>query len=115
VLTSGIYDKTGGTPDSPWSSYYGIDAGRYAALSALPGLVATDVPLLVTWAELDRADFIADGKALVAARKQAGKPVDALEVSGHSHISEIYAIGTADTSLTDPVLHFIDQVSGDMS
>jgi triacylglycerol lipase len=115
VLTSGIYDKSGGSSDSPWSAYYGMDTGRYAALSALPGLVATDVPLLITWAELDRSDFVADARALVAARTQAGKPVSAVEVSGHSHISEIYAIGTADTSLTDPVLNFIDQTSGDMS
>jgi len=114
VLTSGIYDKTGGFPDSPWSAYYGTDVRRYAALSSLPGLVATHVPLLITWAELDRSDFIADARALVAARTRAGKPVGAVEVAGHSHISEIYAIGTADTSLTDPVLNFIDQTSGDM-
>jgi triacylglycerol lipase len=113
ILTSGIYDKTGGSPESPWSTYYGTDAGRYAALSSQPGLVATNVPLLVTWAELDRADFIADGKALVAARTRAGRPAASLQVAGHSHISEIYAIGTADTSLTGPVLDFIDNASGD--
>jgi acetyl esterase/lipase len=113
ILTSGIYDKTGGSPDSPWSTYYGTDTGRYATLSALPGLVATKLPLLVTWAELDRTDFIADGKALVAARTLAGRPVVALEVPDHSHISEIYAVGTADTSLSGPVLDFIDKVSGD--
>ncbi len=114
ILTSGIYDKTGGSPDSPWSTYYGTDTGRYAALSSLPGLIATSVPLLVTWAELDRTDFIADGKALVAARTRAGKPVASLQVAGHSHISEIYAVGTADTSLTGPVLDFIDKTSGEM-
>lgn len=115
ILTSGIYDKTGGSRESPWSAYYGVDSDRYAALSSLPGLVTTNVPLLVTWGELDRGDFIADGKALVAARNRAGKPVASLEVAGHSHISEIYAVGTADTSLSSPVLDFIDKTSGDMS
>jgi triacylglycerol lipase len=115
ILTSGIYDKTGGSPDWPWSAYYGLDAGRYAALSAMPGLVATSLPLLVTWAELDRADFIADGRALAAARTEAGRPGASLQVAGHSHISEIYAIGTADTSLSGPVLEFIDKGSGAMT
>ena len=70
---------------------------------------------MVTWAELDRADFIADSRS--AGRTRAGAPAarhGAVQVPGHSHISEIYAIGTADTSLTDPVLDFIDTVSGDM-
>jgi triacylglycerol lipase len=102
ILTSGIYDHSLGTAASPWSVYYGG-----AAPSSMPGLLATSVPLLVTWAELDRADFIADGEALVRARAAADRPVASLQVPGHSHISEIYAIGTADTSLSGPVLEFI--------
>jgi acetyl esterase/lipase len=115
ILTSGIFDKTGGVTESPWSGYYGTDTGRYAELSALPGLATTNVPLMVTWAELDRADFIADSEALVHARRGTGRPVTALCVPHHSHISEIYAIGTADTSLTDPVLDFIQTTSGGQS
>ncbi len=111
ILTSGIYDKSGGAPDSPWSIYYGADRARYGELSSLPGLATTSVPLLVTWAELDRADFIADAQALVQARERAGRPVGALRLPGHSHISEIYAIGTADTSLSAPVFDFIHNVS----
>jgi triacylglycerol lipase len=86
-----------------------------AAPSSLPGLLGTPVPLLVTWAELDRADFIADGEALVHARASAGRPVASLQVPGHSHISEIYAIGTADTSLSGPVLDFIHATSREPS
>jgi acetyl esterase/lipase len=111
ILTSGIYDKSGGAPDSPWSIYYGADSSRYDALSSLPGLATTRVPLLVTWAELDRADFVADAQALVRARQGAGRPVSALQLPGHSHLSEIYAIGTADTSLSAPVLDFIHTVN----
>jgi len=111
ILTSGIYDKSGGAAASPWSIYYGADSARLRALSAVPGLIATRVPLLVTWAELDRADFIADAEALVRARERAGRPVSALMVPGHSHISEVYAIGTADTSLSAPLLDFIHTAS----
>jgi triacylglycerol lipase len=111
ILTSGIYDKSATAADSPWSAYYGTGNLCGAALSSLPGLVLTHVPLLVTWAELDRADFVADAQALVGAREHAGWPVVALQLPGHSHISEIYAIGTADTSLVAPVLEFIRTVS----
>ncbi len=114
ILTSGIYGKSGGAV-SPWSVYYGSDGARQAELSSLPGLVATRVPLLVTWAELDRADFIAEAEALVTARELAGHAVATLPLPGHSHISEIYAVGTADTSLSGPVLDFIRTTSGGLS
>lgn len=112
ILTSGIYDKSGGAPDSPWSAYYGTDASRYAELSSLPGLIETRLPMLVTWAELDRADFVADAEKLVRARELAGRPVSALRLAGHSHISEIYAVGTADQSLSAPVADFIHSARG---
>jgi acetyl esterase/lipase len=112
ILTSGIYDKSGGSSDSPWSPYYGTDCSRYAELSSLPGLIQTKTPLLVTWAELDRADFIADATMLVRERERAGQPVAALQLAGHSHISEIYAVGTADTSLSGPVADFIHAPRG---
>lgn len=112
ILTSGIYDKSGGTPDSPWAAYYGTDASRYPELSSLPGLIGTPVPLLVTWAELDRADFIADAEKLVRARERVGRPVSALRLADHSHVSEIYAVGTADDSLSAPVADFIFSARG---
>jgi hypothetical protein len=44
---------------------------------------------------------------LTQARKAAGRPVERLHVPGHSHLSEAYAIGTADDSVSGPVLSFI--------
>jgi acetyl esterase/lipase len=115
ILTSGIFDRSGATNDSPWGVYYGSGSTRHGPPSSIPGLVTTPVPLLVTWAEYDRADFIADAKALTAARARAGRPVATLELAGHSHISEIFAVGTADTSLTQPILEFIRTASEEKS
>jgi acetyl esterase/lipase len=115
ILTSGIYDKSRGGPDSSWNVYYGTDRSHPAALSSLPGLAASDVPLLVTWAELDRDDFIVDAGALVQARERAGRQVASAQVADHSHISEICAVGTADTSLSAPVLDFIQSISEALS
>jgi hypothetical protein len=80
---------------------------KYAAESSLPGLTKSRVPLLVTDAELDPPNFQAQADALIQARNAAGNPVQRLQVSGHSHLSEAYAIGTADESVSGPVLKFI--------
>jgi acetyl esterase/lipase len=115
ILTSGIYDKVDGGAVSRWSAYYGTDVARYAALNPVPALVAGSVPLLVTWAEIDRADFITDAQRLVRAFEVAGRPLRKLLLPHHSHISELYSVGTADRSLSAPVLEFIQSNIGGKS
>jgi hypothetical protein len=110
VLTSGFYDL--GTEVSVWKVYYGEDVATYAERSSLPGLVATNVPLFVNDAELDPDMFREETDKLVAARARAGKPVERVHLAGHSHISETYAVGTGDRSLSLPVLRFIRRISG---
>ena len=110
ILTSGFYDL--GTEVSVWQAYYGADVSTYAARSSLPGLSKTDTPLLVVDAELDDpVNFQAQAQMLTEARAAAGKPVERLHLSGHSHISETYAVGTGDRSLSGPVLAFIRNLS----
>jgi triacylglycerol lipase len=105
ILTSGIYDL--GDTVSIWKDYYGEDVGKYAERSSLPKLAKVDTPLLITSAELDPPNFQADTQKLLAARKASGKPFAAVHLPGHSHISETYAIGTADESLSRPVADFV--------
>lgn len=105
VLTSGqIYDMTGPNVSK---AYHGEDVSRYPAMAALPGLVKSRIPLLITSAELDPPAFKAQSAALVAALNKAGRRVTSIELAGHSHISEIYAIGTSDTELADAVAAFV--------
>jgi triacylglycerol lipase len=105
ILTSGFYAL--GDQVSVWKDYYGADVSQYAARSSLPGLLQTSTPLLVTYAELDPELFQTDSRALIEARAREGKPVRSLRLPGHSHISETYAVGTGDESLSGPVLDFI--------
>jgi triacylglycerol lipase len=87
VLTSGFYDL--GSEVSVWKAYYGDDVATYAEL-----------------------DMFRDETAkLTAARAAAGKPVERVHLTGHSHIAETYAVGTGDRSLSGPVLDFVYQVS----
>jgi triacylglycerol lipase len=109
ILTSGFYDL--GKEVSVWKAYYGEDVSTYAERSSLPGLLKTTTPLLVTDAELDPEMFQLETNKLAAARAGTGKPVRRVHLAGHSHISETYAVGTGDRSLSDPVRDFIHGVS----
>jgi acetyl esterase/lipase len=109
ILTSGFYDL--GKEVSVWKVYYGEDVSKYAERSSLPGLLKDDTPLLVTDAELDPQMFQDETNKLAAARAASGKPVQRVHLEGHSHISETYAVGTADRALSAPVLEFVRRVS----
>jgi hypothetical protein len=56
--------------------------------------------------------FRGETDKLVATRAAAGKPVERIHLKGHSHISETYAVGTGDRSLSGPVLEFVRRVTG---
>ena len=105
ILMSGIY-----VPTSMWSVYYGEDATRYAGMASAPGLIQQRIPLFVVWAELDPPDFIPDTEQVIAGRQAGGKPTVSLRLPNHSHLSEAYAVGTADESLSAPVLQFIQSL-----
>ncbi|MEO6388687.1 MAG: alpha/beta hydrolase [Croceibacterium sp.] len=105
ILTSGqIYDMTGPNVSI---AYYGEDQAKYPAMATLAGLVNAKTPLLITSAELDPPPFKAQSEALELALKHAGRRPHVIELPGHSHISEIYAIGTSDHSLSDLVESFV--------
>jgi triacylglycerol lipase len=105
ILTSGFYRL--GDKVSVWKDYYGDDVSQYAERSSLPGLLKTGTPLLVTYAELDPEMMQEEAQALIEARAGEGRPVRSVRLVGHSHISETYAVGTTDESLSAPVLDFI--------
>ena len=109
ILTSGFYDL--GKEVSVWKVYYGEDVSKYTERSSLPGLTKSAVPLLVTDAELDPDMFQTESNKLAAARASAGRPVQRVHLAGHSHISETYAVGTSDRTLSVPVLDFVRSVS----
>ena len=108
ILTSGVYEL--GNKLSIWKDYYGEDVTQYPARSSLPGLLQTSTPLFVTYAELDPETFTPDSIKLIEVRAAAGKPVRNLRLPGHSHLSETYAVGSGDESLSAPVLEFIRSV-----
>jgi triacylglycerol lipase len=106
ILMSGIYEL--GSTVSIWKDYYGEDVAQYPARSSLPKLVELKLPILAVSAELDPPNFVPDTEKLIAGRQARGTPVTPLKLPNHSHLSESYAIGTADESLSGPLLRFIE-------
>lgn len=105
ILMSGIYQL--GDTVSVWKDYYGEDVSKYPERTSLPKLIEARLPMLAVWAELDPPNFVPDTEQLVAGRQARGTPVVPLKLPNHSHLSESYAVGTADESLTGPLLQFI--------
>lgn len=116
ILLSGLFDMTTAEPNEPLRAYFGADAGRYAAMSALPGLVQAPVPLMIGFAEFDPVDFRRQAAQARDALCRAGQCPTFVELLGHGHMSEIYAINSQDRALTDAIDRFIQRhqtTSGD--
>jgi acetyl esterase/lipase len=109
ILTSGIYDIADFPVNDGYRSYIGTDTALYAARSPIGGLRTLGVPSMVVYAELDPPPFIPQFEKLVAAMANApGGAPKTLMLPQHSHLSLGYAIGTDDTSLTGPILDFVE-------
>ncbi len=106
ILVSGLYafDKT--KPSKSELAYFGDKAGS-AEVSSLPGLLASPLPLMVVHAELDPQPFIEQAKLLNEALCARSKCPRFVELDGHSHMSEVYAINTSDSGLAKPVMEFV--------
>ena len=110
ILTTGYYVL--GPEVDIWANYYGDDLSTYEERSSLSGLLMSDTPLFANDAELDPENFKIDTTQLVEAFEEAGKPLTIVHLKGHSHLSETYAVGTDDQSLSGPVKDFIEGVVG---
>jgi acetyl esterase/lipase len=108
IFSSGIYDLTKAEPSKARSAYFGADTGRYAERSALPGLVDSDIPFMISSAELDLPTMERQFNLLkdTMCNSKHGC-IRSIVLPHHSHMSESYAINTADTQLSDQILEFI--------
>lgn len=102
ILTSGIYEFA-----SPKDNVYYGPTATLQARSSTAGLIQSKVPLFVIHAELDPEMMVVEAQKLNAALTQAGRSHQFLAAAKHGHMSESYAINTADESVSGPVLAFI--------
>ncbi len=110
IFTSGSY----ALGDAPlWANYYGADVSLYPERNALPSLTISKTPILATFAEFDGDQYKEQFNLLLNAMNAAKRPLETLYLQGHSHMSETYAVGSIDDSLSGPVLDFILRKSGE--
>jgi acetyl esterase/lipase len=108
ILSSGGYDFTNGEQSDGRSAYFGSDPALLAQRSAVAGLIKTKIPLMMSSAELDPPPIAAQSALLKDALcKSEHGCVRSILLAKHSHMSESYAINTADTQLSDQILEFI--------
>jgi len=110
VLLSGIFDPVTAEVGPPLQAYFGIDTTQYPARSAVPGLVASKVPLLIAYADLDPQDFHSQSGQLNTALCNAGRCQGLYKLMGHSHMSEIYSINSADKTVTSLIKQWMDRL-----
>jgi acetyl esterase/lipase len=108
IMVSGLYDLTASPVGDAELAYFGSDPSRYAERSSLKGLVDSKTPLMITAAELDPPRFIEQYElAKQASCKRPSGCARTYMLPQHSHMSEVYAINTEDTRLTDEILEFV--------
>ena len=108
IMVSGIYQLSAETIGEPEKIYFGTDPSLYAERSSLQGLATSKIPLMITAAELDPPAFGSQLELVKAATcKGASGCARTLMLPQHSHMSEVYAINTADDRLTSQILEFV--------
>ena len=111
VLSSGPYNlapyKAPSAP-APAAGADGPDA--LLAQSALPGMKALTIPIFLTAAEIDPPQLVEVAHELQDQLCMAGHCPRYTRFKDHGHISAMYSVGTADVSVSKPVLDFIRSV-----
>lgn len=98
----------GGPPTAaPFPPAPPVDPAEMLKRSDLPGLKAAPIPIMVIAAELDPEERVEMVEVLGRELRAAGRSPITVVVPGHSHISEILSFGTADDTMSAPVLKFI--------
>jgi triacylglycerol lipase len=111
IIVSAFYDLQRLASTDSFRQYHGTDASRYAERSPLPGLLRSPVPMLFAVAEYDTPDFNQQAAILKEAFCRQGACPRLVVLPRHSHMSEIYSVGTEDRMLTDEIRAFVARVA----
>jgi acetyl esterase/lipase len=108
ILSSGAYDLTKLEDGEGRNAYFGADRALYRERSALPGLIKGNIPFMANAAELDPQWMVEQLDQLKAATCESPRGcARTLLQPKHNHMSQSYAINTADVLLTNQILEFI--------
>jgi hypothetical protein len=72
-------------------------------------MAALRIPLFVSCTKIDLPAAISQAEKVGSARRAAGHPSTSAMFRDHFHVSQNYSSGTADNSVSAPILEFIHQ------
>jgi triacylglycerol lipase len=99
-------------PDQRNEAYFGTDISLYDAMSTVRLIDAPSTPALIAYAEYDPASMQVQAGELfsvLSSRSKVGPEL--LRAAGHGHISQIASFNTEDTSVSEPVLDFVQSLA----
>jgi len=106
ILVSALYEfRMADLKDSD-KAYLGENPATHAAASSIRSLPKAGFPLMLVHAELDPQLFVEQALQMNKTLCDAGKCPHAVALKDHNHISEVYAVGTQDQSLSREILKF---------
>jgi triacylglycerol lipase len=110
LLLAGTFDFALYPEAANIKQYLGDDRSKYEARSPLVGLLKTDLPIFVAWAELDPPAIEQQSRVLYANLCNKARCPKKVFLPKHSHMSTVYAVNTDDKQLADGMLEFIKGV-----
>ena len=105
VMHSGFYVNS-----AEGSNYFGHDAAQLHERSALEGMKKLTIPLMISHTEVDLPDAIVQAENANKALCAAGHCPTYAVYKDHSHVSQMYSIGSPDVSVSGPVLKFLTSI-----
>jgi hypothetical protein len=68
------------------------------------------IPLFISYTELDLPDEITQAEDIKKSLCDVGRCPTYTVFKDHSHVSQIMSVGTADTSVSGPILQFLQSI-----
>jgi triacylglycerol lipase len=113
ILVSGPYSFDFANPSPGELAYFGEDRSRWPEMVVPGNVTRTDIPVLLTTAEWDNARYTGPFaelfRELVIEHGVAPRYHHSL---GHNHSSQLWSLGTADTSVASQIVDFIERTAG---
>jgi acetyl esterase/lipase len=114
ILLSGLYNFASLKASPLERSYIGDDPALYASRSSLAGLLASNVPMLLTLAEMDPPIFEKQTLELMNALHEKHQQLPRfVHMIGHNHLSVALYLGLEDDLLAPQLRNFIRDKADD--
>jgi len=112
ILMSGVYGNNPENAAPNQIAYFGEPSENYTDMAVLDNVDYGGTPIMISTAEYDPIDW---ERYSIALLMEIGAKFGWLprykQMSGHNHVSQVYAIGSGDNGVGPDIIDFIDQIA----